>query len=66
MDLPTPLTPTMEMMYGRGLGAVGLRDEGCVTAEMECRRSREVVGVRILWREEVMAARIVVSTPGEY
>ena len=36
---------------------------GEVTAVMERRMSREVVGVRILRREDSIAARIVVSTP---
>ena len=34
-----------------------------MTDVMERRRSREVVGVRILRKEDSMAVRIVVSTP---
>ena len=63
MDFPTPLTPTIEMTYGRGLGESGFNCEGLVTDVMERRMSSEVVGVRILRREDSMAARIVVSTP---
>lgn len=40
------------------------RAGGEVMVWMEWRMSREVVGVRILWREEVMEVRIVVSMPG--
>lgn len=63
VDLPTPLTPTMEITYGRRLGARGFRVDGDVTAVMDRRRSREVVGVRILRKEDSMAVRTVVSMP---
>ena len=56
VDLPTPLTPTIEMTYGRR----GVKDrEGDVMAVMERRMSRDVVGVSILRREDSMAVWIV-------
>ena len=64
MDLPTPLTPTMEMIYGRGLTLdKGFDFEGEVMAVMVWRMSSEVVGVRILRREDSIAVRMVDSTP---
>ena len=63
VDLPTPLTPTMEMTYGRR-EASGFRAEGEVVLVMARRRSREVVGVRILRSEDSIEVRIVASTPG--
>ncbi len=63
MDLPTPLTPTMEMTYGRGDGERGV-EPGEVTVVIERRISRDVVGVRILRRDEARATRIRVSMPG--
>ena len=63
VDLPTPLTPTMEITYGRGGGARGFRFEGEVIADIERRISREVVGVRIFRREDSIALRTVASTP---
>ena len=66
VDLPTPLTPTIEMTYGRDLLVdKGFDFEGEVTAVMERRMSSEVAGVRILRREDSMEVRIVVSTPEE-
>ncbi len=62
VDLPTPLTPTMEMTYGRGDGERGV-EPGEVTAVIERRISRDVVGVRILRREAARDARIRVSMP---
>ena len=56
----------MEITYGRLLGASGFRVEGDVTAVMDRRRSRDVVGVRILRREDSMAVRMVVSIPVVY
>ena len=55
VDLPTPLTPTIEMTYGRGLGDSGFNCEGLVTDVIECRISRDVVGVRILRRDDSTA-----------
>lgn len=63
VDLPTPLTPTMEMTYGRGFGARGENVEGEVMEVIERRMSREVVGVRIFRKEDSIAWRIVASTP---
>lgn len=63
VDLPTPLTPTIEITYGRGEGDRGFRVDGEVTRDMERRMSREVVGVRIFRRDDSIAVRIVVSTP---
>lgn len=63
VDLPTPLTPTMEITYGRRLGARGFKVDGDVTVVMDRRRSREVVGVRNLRREDSMAVRMVASMP---
>lgn len=61
VDLPTPLTPTMEITYGLGRDR-GLRELGEVMEVIERRISREVVGVRIFRREDSMEVRMVVST----
>lgn len=53
MDLPTPLTPTMEMTYGRFL--CNDRADGEVTASISRRRSSDEVGVRILLNEASIA-----------
>ena len=52
----------MEITYGRGDGERGV-ELGEVTAVIERRMSREVVGVRILRREEAREARIRLSMP---
>ena len=53
----------MEMTYGRREGARGVRAKGEVVLVMARRRSREVVGVRILRSEDSIEVRIVASTP---
>src|SRR3979411_1849633 len=63
VDLPTPLTPTMDMTYGRFFCRD--RAEGDVTASISRRRSRDEVGVRILLSEASMADCIFVCTPGQ-
>ena len=53
MDFPTPFTPTMEITYGRERGRESV--EGRATASISRRRSSELVGVRILRREDSIA-----------
>ena len=62
VDLPTPLTPTMEITYGLGL----LRESvaGSLAVEIARRRSSVEVGVRILARAEVIACLIAAFMPG--
>lgn len=63
VDLPTPLTPTIEITKGRGGEDRRLRLDGELTADIERRISSDVVGVRIFRRDDSIAARTTVSTP---
>ncbi len=61
VDFPTPLTPTIEITYGR----FRCKDnaDGEATASISRRRSRDEVGVRILRNEDSIAVWILAWTP---
>lgn len=64
VDLPTPLTPTMDMTYGRRWRREVAGGE--VTVSMSRRRSMEDVGVSIFVSEASMAVWILALMPSSW
>ena len=61
MDFPTPLTPTMEMTYGRRF--CNDKVEGEVTLSISRKRSNDDVGVRIFLNDDSIAVWIFACIP---